>query len=225
MFDEPLTGDMTIRAIAEPVPFSARLVAGSSADRVEFDIDLMPATPPDEWDAMLAGRYGGLHAALRLHWFVEKGRGESRFDFEYRPSKAPRVTEARAISWICAARRDGTMRIEDRTGDRPSTEMRTAPQPVPTELTTWAQIHADLADLESASGQSAPQPPNEVTLEDFQRIATVAAMLRACRHPAGVRDFAMTLGPDAPLVPRVGSIVKNVRSERSSPSSLVSSSW
>ena len=213
-FGEPVTGEITIRAVAEPAPFYARLVAGAGAERVAIDLDLTPARAPDDWDAMLTGRHGGLTATLRFRWFVEQGRGESRFDFTYQPSHAPHASEALALRWIVAAKSEGNITIEDRTGERPSIALTTSGQPVPDVIRTWAQIHTDLADLEAAAGRSAPQPPNDVSYEDIHRIATVAAMVRGRRHPAGVRDFSITLDPGAPLIPQVGSVLKQVHTQR-----------
>jgi len=214
MLTEPLEGEMDLRAVAEPAPFYGRLTAGPVGDTATVDVDLLPADPPEDWDAALQGRIGGLDVTLRFRWFVHEGQGESRLTFHYQPSGAPHAVEAEALRWMCAAHREGVVRLEDRNGERPSVEVVNSEAPMPAWLELWAQLHEDLAALESAAGAPAPQAPDEVTVGEVDGIATVAAMVRSRRYPGDVRDFTLTYRPGAQTTPGIGRILKDVRTER-----------
>lgn len=206
LLETPFEGEVILRAIRTPVEYYARVTAGPVDDRTGFDVDLLPAEAPEDWDAELTGRFGGLTLTLRFRWFVERGRGEARITFKYRASSAPHDIEATALRWLLAAHDEGSIVIEDRTGERPSMEQATPAADVPPWLEVWAPLHADLAELERAAGRAAPRVPSEVAWGHVEAIATVAMLLRARRQRLEIREVSVTFTAGAD-VPRQGAII------------------
>jgi hypothetical protein len=198
MLDAPIGGgEMLIKAVAVPPPFYARLTTGASDHRTSVDIDLLPTDPPAEWDAVLEGRYDGLNVWLRFRWFVERSRGEARLTFTYTPSNAPHEVQAAALMWLLATHDGGPVILEDRTGERPTTEYPGTDTPAPSWLAPWARLHADVAELERAAGRPAPLAPDEVSGFDLHAITVVAEMLRERRSTGDLKDAKLTFKPRA----------------------------
>ena len=212
MLDQPVEGEIVMRA--QPAALYGQISAGPPDDGVVVDVDLLPVEAPEAWDAMLRGSFGGLEVTLSVRWFVHEGRGQSRLEFRYRPTRAPHRVEARALRWMCAAHREGVVTLEDRTGARPVIEMPSEDVAVPPSLALWARVHSDLAELEVAAGRPAPPAPDELTAEDVKRVATVAAMLRARRYPGTVREIKLTLRPSAPTPWSPDGLAKDIRTQR-----------
>jgi hypothetical protein len=186
-------GEVTIKAVAEPPPFYAQVIAGNEA----IDIDLLPITPTEEWDAELQGRIAGLVLTLRFVWSVNQGLGRLNISFEYRHTNAPHAVEASLLKWLLATHRHDEVVIEDRQGERPSIRQPTNASTPEPWLELWAQLHEDLALLEQAAGTPAPPVPDIVSTEDVERIATMARILRVRRIEATVSDATLSFSSDA----------------------------
>jgi hypothetical protein len=203
----PLPGPLSLRLVSEPIPFYARVTAGPPEERVSMDIDLLPADPSDEWDASLEGRLGGLTMSMYIRWLVHERQGEFRLKFHYDGgARAPNDVQAQVLKWLLASHRGGDITVEDRRGERPSTTYLFPARPVPDELEVWAQLHADLAELERAAGRPAPAVPHVMEPQSVMAIATVARMLRARSRTLSITALTMEFAS----APEIGGIARDI---------------
>jgi hypothetical protein len=204
-----LEGALTVSAVVEPPPFFARLAAGEGDDTVTFDVDLLPAEPPEEWDGVLEGHVGGLSAAMRFRWFVEEGRGEIRLEFHYSHNQAPHELEARVLRWLEAMQRTGQVTIEDRRGLRPPVTQALERFAIPAWLPAWARLHEGIAELEAAAGRPAPPLPSEgMSREQVRAILECASALRARVTDGDLTQFTADFAPGS--APALNSIASDV---------------
>jgi hypothetical protein len=203
----PLRGPVSLRLVSEPIPFYARVTAGPPEERVSIDIDLLPADPSDEWDASLEGRLGGLTMSMYIRWLVHERQGEFRLKFHYDGgARAPNDVQAQVLKWLLASHRGGDITVEDRRGERPSTTYWFPARPVPDELEVWAQLHADLAELERAAGRPAPAVPHVVEPQSVAAIASVARLLRARSRTLSITALTMEFAS----APEIGGIARDI---------------
>lgn len=207
LLDSPLSGAITVKAVSKPAPFYVRATAGPPDDRVSLDIDLLPSSPSEEWDAALEGRVGGLVLSLRMRWLVHKGEGEFRVSFDYSGGGgAPNDIEASVLRWLLATYPDSEVTLDDRRGERPSLTWALAPREAPEWMEVFAQLHGDLAVLEAFAGRPAPPIPYEVRGDAVNAIATVARILRTRSRAGTINGVTMTFN----AAPDLGQVVRDL---------------
>ena len=192
MLTEPLTGDLTVKAVPMAEPWYAQLEVQSDLGRGGLEVDLVPVDPPDEWDSEWRGSRAGLSMEIRARWSVNDGRGETGLKLHYRAQPAPNADRVAALQAMVALHGTGSMRVVDRTGSRTTMETPIEGRPVPTELVELLGLAEALSEIERYSGRPAPAIPEETTLAEIDGLKRVAQTLRGGGEMVRLQDATLT---------------------------------
>ena len=116
------------------------------------------------------------------------------------------------MRWLIATHAKGTVDIEDRTGEGRAWSQPTDALPIDDWIHAWAKLHEDLATLERAAGAAAPLIPDDVSHQDADKIAEMAAILRVGGRVLMIRDVRLRFRSDPPEFP-IGHIVRDLKQE------------
>lgn len=158
------------------VVWPARFVAELDGVPMTLDVDLVEEPPPDGWDFAFRGTFVGLEIGCAGR-SLSPG-GELQWTYTWTSTTGEVASDALlALEFAMALRRDGVVRVEDRSGQGATTDFETtAIEPI-VRMEQLRGFLRDVVTLEEWTGQTVPVP-SAWTGADAEAIADAADMVR-----------------------------------------------
>jgi hypothetical protein len=196
LFKEGAEGDLVVRSVRTAAPWAAALAVETDTGEGELELDLVAAEPEHEWDAKLVGERHGLRIEIRFVWSHTTGQGSLRLVWHFSRASGSNVQRTQVLAVVVALHGEGRFKIEDRDGQRPPLEERTAPHALPRELVLLHHAYRDLAYVEEFAGASFGPPPDQFTSEEAKQLAWLADALRNGGYDASLSSWKVACGAE-----------------------------
>lgn len=194
---KPISNRITIRAAAPEVPpWPARVHARSDRGYADLDIDLSSAEPPNGWDVCLRGERGGLTMSVLFRWSEQQAKGQITLRWSYTMTADPAREQLAALRLLDAIHGQGTIEIEDRSGDRPALTHLLAAAALDDHLAALRALFDDIVVIEEWTGEAIDVSSDGLTGDQVHGLAQVAQTIRDRGHKAKFEGLTLRLTPE-----------------------------
>lgn len=182
--------------------FSVR--AGEGEERVVMEMAALE-DPPEDWDVVYEGRFGGIHATVSLR---EREDGAAlAVKWSHSLDGSPARDQLQAVRLLMALVGEGIFTLRDRRSRARLIHEPTQPEAPDERLPQLIKVLGDLVEIEEWTGVEL-EVPNEISAREIDAISDAAAQIRARQAPFNSRKLSL-VGPEEAIPQLVAG--KNIK--------------
>jgi hypothetical protein len=199
MVGETVEGKVKIVVGAPMPPWPVRITADTDRGEAAIDLDLAAQDSEEDWEFLLSGSSAGLTFTIRGRWDPVAERGEVNMTWTHTRDDSPAHEQAPVLAFLKALHGSGTLRIEDRSGRRPSVEQKLRSSQESQGLSDLLWLFEAVALIEERA-QATVRIPESISGQDAQALALVAQCVRDGGQEVTFRSMEFVSAPDGPLL-------------------------
>jgi hypothetical protein len=199
MVGETVEGKVKIVVGAPMSLWPARITADTDRGAAAIDLDLAAQDSEEDWEFLLSGSNAGLTFTIRGRWDPVAERGEVNMTWTHTRDDSPAREQAPVLAFLKALHGSGTLRIEDRSGRRPSVEQKLRSSQESQGLSDLLWLFEAVALIEERA-QATVRIPESISGQDAQALALVAQCVRDGGQEVTFRSMEFVSAPDGPLL-------------------------